>query len=124
MPDAAKAGLLDLTRIACDLIDQDALLRWEGVRGSTEAEVNLSTGEARITGQRAPAFTLLGDLHKAKNAGTAWKWVIDLSAAIIAALSIIGYVLFFSLRFRLRTSLILTAVSLVVMIGGYALLVP
>jgi uncharacterized protein len=107
-----------------DLIDQDALLRWEGVRGSSEAEVNLATGEAKITGQRAPTFTLLGDLHKAKNSGAPWKWVIDLSGAIIAALSIIGYVLFFSLRFRLRTSLILTALSLAALVGAYLLLVP
>jgi hypothetical protein len=107
-----------------DLIDQDALLRWEGVRGSTEAEVDLSTGDARITGERAPTFTLLGDLHKGKNSGAPWKWVIDIAAAVIAALSIVGYVLFFSLRFRLRTSLILTAASLVVLVGAYALLVP
>jgi hypothetical protein len=107
-----------------DVIDQEAVLRWEGVRGSAEAEIDLSTGEAKITGQRAPTFTLLGDLHKAKNSGATWKWVIDLSGAIIVALSIIGYVLFFSLRFRLRTSLILTAASLAALFSAYLLLVP
>ena len=49
---------------------------------------------------------------------------IDLSAWLVLALSLIGYVLFFSLRFRLKTSLILTAVSLAVLLGIAWLLVP
>jgi hypothetical protein len=50
--------------------------------------------------------------------------VIDLSAWLVLALSLIGYVLFFSLRFRLKTSLMLTAVSLAVLVGIAWLLVP
>ena len=107
-----------------EVLDGEALLRWEGAGGSTDAAVNLSTGKAEITVQRAPMAALLGDLHKGKNTGAPWRALIDISAVLILALSAIGYVLFFSLRFRLRTSLILTAVSLVAMLGVFYLLVP
>jgi len=50
--------------------------------------------------------------------------VIDLSAWIVLGLSLIGYVLFFSLRFRLKTSLILTAVSLAALTAIAWIFVP
>jgi hypothetical protein len=40
------------------------------------------------------------------------------------ALSLIGYVLFFSLRFRLKTNLILTGLSLACPVGVAIWLVP
>ena len=32
----------------------------------------------------------LNDLHKGRDAGTAWKWVIDLSGAILTLVSVTG----------------------------------
>ncbi len=67
---------------------------------------------------------MIGDLHRGKNASVPWRAVIDVSAILVLALSIIGYVLFFSLRFRLRTSLILTAVSIAALVGVFVAFVP
>jgi hypothetical protein len=54
----------------------------------------------------------------------AWKLVIDAVAIIVLALSVLGYILFFSLRFRLRTSLILTGISIVALAGVFLFLAP
>ncbi len=67
---------------------------------------------------------MIGDLHRGKNAALPWRMVIDLSAILVLALSVIGYVLFFSLRFRLRTSLILTGASLAVLVAVFLWLTP
>jgi hypothetical protein len=93
------------------------LVRLEGPKGSSDLTIDLSTGkvDARIT--QTNLMSIVQDLHRGKNVGVAWRWVIDLSAWLILALAVIGYVLFFSLRFRLKTSLILTAVSLAVLIA-------
>lgn len=107
-----------------EVIDGLAMIRLEGVTGSSDVEVDLESGEAQVTLQRADAVTTLNDLHRGKNAGAAWKLVIDLSAVVVLALSLIGYVLFFSLRFRLRTSLILTGVSLGALLAVFVFLVP
>lgn len=100
-----------------DLDGGQMLVRMEGPKGSSDLTIDLATGQvdARLT--QTNLMSILQDLHRGKNVGIAWRWVIDLSAWLILALSAIGYVLFFSLRFRLRTSLILTAVSLVALVG-------
>jgi uncharacterized protein len=104
--------------------DGQANLRFEGVKGSTTAVVDLASGQADVTVDHASATSLVEDLHRGKNAGAAWRLVIDVSAVLITALSVIGYVLFFSLRFRLRTSLILTVVSLSVLVAIAWLFTP
>ena len=99
-------------------------MRLEGPKGSTDLTIDLATGkgDARLT--TTNLMSIIQDLHRGKNVGIAWRWVIDLSAWLILAMSLIGYVLFFSLRFRLKTSLILTGVSLIVLVGIAWLFVP
>lgn len=107
-----------------EMIDGEAMLRLEGATGATDIIVNLETGLAEATIQPATATTIINDLHKGKNTGAVWRLVIDITAILVLVLSVIGYVLFFSLRFRLKTSLILTVVSLGAMVGIYLLFVP
>jgi hypothetical protein len=104
--------------------DGQANLRFEGVKGASTILLDLTTGQADITVERATALTVIGDLHRGKNAALPWRMVIDASAILVLALSVIGYVLFFSLRFRLRTSLVLTAVSLGVLVAIFLWLTP
>lgn len=100
-----------------EVIDEEAQLRFEGPKGSSDVVVDLATGKAEVETKRARLIDTINELHRGKNSGGAWKAVIDASAIIILLLSVIGYVLFFSLRFRLRTSLILTGVSLAGLVG-------
>ena len=104
--------------------DGMANLRFQGVKGASTILVDLQTGQADVTIERSTALTVIGDLHRGKNASVPWRALIDLSAILVLALSVIGYVLFFSLRFRLRTSLILTAVSLGTLVAIFVWLTP
>ena len=74
--------------------------------------------------RKADAVTILNDLHRGKNAGAAWKWLIDISAVIFLVLSLVGYILFFSLRHRLVQTMALTVVSLGALVGIFVLFVP
>jgi hypothetical protein len=107
-----------------DMDGRNMLVRLEGPKGSSDLTIDLATGkvDARIT--QTNLASIIQDLHRGKNVGAAWRWVIDLSAWLILALAVIGYILFFSLRFRLKTSLILTGASLVVLIGIAWMFVP
>ena len=104
--------------------EDEAYLRFEGVSGNTSAVLNLKTGAAEITSRKADAVTIINDLHRGKNAGAAWKWLIDISAVIFLVLSLVGYILFFSLRHRLVQTLTLTVVSLGALVGIFLLFVP
>lgn len=102
-----------------EIIDTDAMLRFEGPRGSSTATVDLHTGAVELDVERADAVSLLNDLHRGKNAGAAWKLVIDLVGGLTIAMSLIGFVIFFSLRFRLVTSMALVAAGAAAMVAIY-----
>jgi hypothetical protein len=106
-------------------IDEDlAQLRFEGVTGDTSVTLDLTSGKADIAWRKATALTVLNDLHRGKNAGKAWKWLIDLSAGLFLVLSLVGYVLFFSMRHRLATVLALTFGSAALLALLFLLFVP
>jgi hypothetical protein len=107
-----------------EVIDEEAMIRLEGPKGSSDLVVDLASGKAEVTVKTARLIDTLNELHRGKNSSGAWKAVIDISAILILALSIIGYVLFFTLRFRLKTSLILTVVSLGAMLAVVVFLTP
>lgn len=104
--------------------EDEAYLRFEGVGGNTSAVLDLKTGIAEITSRKADTVTIINDLHRGKNAGAAWKWLIDVSAVIFLVLSLVGYILFFSLRHRLVQTMTLTMVSLGALVGIFLLFVP
>jgi hypothetical protein len=107
-----------------DVDGDEAQLRYEGVSGNTSVTLETKTGAADASFRKADAVTIINDLHRGKNAGKAWKLLIDISAGIFLALSLVGYILFFSLRHRLRQTLILTAASLAALAGIFYWLVP
>jgi len=107
-----------------ELLGDEASLRLEGVTGTTDVTIDLRDGRAEVAIERATAVAVLNDLHRGKNAGAAWAAVIDVSAVLVLGLSLLGYILFFSLRFRLATSLKLTAVSLLALVGVFYVFVP
>lgn len=109
---------------SADIEGDEALLRLDGPKGTSVIDLDLSTGKAEVSVSRSNAMVMIQDLHRGKNSGATWRWLIDISAYVILGLSLIGYILFFSLRFRLKTSLILTATSLLLMVGIVVLLVP
>ncbi|CAM4363570.1 PepSY-associated TM helix domain-containing protein [Acinetobacter pragensis] len=100
-----------------EVIDGEVMIRLESPAGSTDIWALLDTGEVEITQKPASAVSLINDLHRGKNSGTAWRWLIDISAVLILALSLAGYILFLSIKSRLVTHLLLTAASLAVLIA-------
>lgn len=129
-PARALAGLIDAkggvggVYSSGEIDGDEAFLRYEGVTGNASVMVDLKTGAAEATLQKPDAITILNDLHRGKSAGDAWKLFIDISAAIFLILSLAGYILFFSLRYRLAQSLGLTIASLAAMAAIFVWLVP
>lgn len=107
-----------------EVLDGEALLRFEGVTGNSDVTIDLATGRGEVAIERADAVSLLNDLHRGKNAGAIWKLAIDAVGALVIVLSLIGFVLFFSLRFRLVTSLVLTTAGLAAMTALIYVFVP
>ena len=95
-----------------EVLDGEVMMRLESPAGSTDIWVILDTGEVELTNKQATTVSLIEDLHRGKNSGLAWSWFIDISAVVILLLSLAGYILFLSIKSRLVTHLLLTALSL------------
>lgn len=99
-----------------EVMDGEVMIRLESPAGSTDLWALLDNGEVEITQKAATTVSLLNDLHRGKNVGEVWSWLIDISAIIIILLSLAGYILFLTIKTRLVTHLLLTACSLLVLI--------
>lgn len=120
---AARLPLLGAYASA-DINGGQAFLRYEGVKGSSDVTLDLRSGAASARIHHADALTVIDDLHRGKNVGRAWRAVIDVSGALFLVLSVVGYILFFALRFKIRTALVLTVASLGALAAIFVAFVP
>jgi len=104
-------------------VGNELFVRMQGVRGLTDIRASLVTGNVTVIVEPAPAFSIVNELHRGERAGATWRWFIDAFAVVLVVLSIVGYLIFLSLRFRLRTALILTVASTLGVWGVFVLAV-
>lgn len=99
-------------------------LAFKGPGYSADAFIDADSGSYTVTEADNGAMALLNDLHKGRDSGEAWRWVIDISAVLMLLMSISGFGLLLYIRKR-RTSGVLTAVAgTVVLVLAWVLWVP
>jgi uncharacterized protein len=69
------------------------------------------TGDYELSVVRMGFVGVLNELHRGQDAGTAWRWVIDVSGAFLAVLSLTGLGLLLYLRKFRRSALVVMAVG-------------
>ena len=99
-----------------EVMDDEVMIHLESPAGSSDIWVTFDDRKAEVTTKPASTVSLLNELHRGKNASTAWSWMIDISAILILLMSIAGYILFLSIKTRLVTHLTLTAISIALLI--------
>ncbi len=72
---------------------------------SADVFVDVDTAAYEVVVDQANWVAVLNDLHKGRNSGSAWKWVIDVTAGFLVVVSITGLVMQFYLRKRRRSAL-------------------
>lgn len=100
---------------SAEIFDDEAMLRFSGVKGDTDVVVRLASGVAEIETTRSGVISIIRELHRGKEAGAVWRFLIDVIAIVTLLLSAVGFFLFFTMKFRLATSLKFAGASLVVM---------
>ena len=86
--------------------------------------IDFELGEAEVEVSKANLTSIIHDLHRGKDAGKVWKFMIDITAILILAMSVIGLVLFFSLRFRLGNAMRIMGATLVLFVSLFVFFVP
>ena len=103
--------------------DDQCSVSFKGPGYSADAFINRQDGTFQLTEQRLGLVAVLNDLHKGRDSGKGWSWVIDVSAGFLTIVSLSGLVMLFFMKNK-RVRGILVAVAGGVMCGGlYWLLV-
>ena len=106
-----------------DIMAGQAFIRLRGVRGSSDVQFDLQSGRGSVYIETFPLATMFKELHRGEQAGPVWRLLIDVSGILLTITSIIGLLIYFSLRMKLRNALILIGAGLTVMAGGILLFV-
>ncbi len=69
-----------------------------------------------VTVEQQGFVAVMNDLHKGRDSGTAWSWVIDVSAGFLVAISVTGLTMQFFLRKRRRSALTSAVIGTVISI--------
>ncbi len=104
--------------------DQQCSVSFAGPGYSADGFVRRNDGSFELTETKFGLAAVLNDLHKGRDTGGSWKWVIDASAVFMAVISLTGLIMLcFMKKKRLSGFLLLLAGSGIVY-AVYLWLVP
>ena len=90
----------------------------------TRAVINRENGMTEIESETRGLLGRIGDLHKGRDSGGVWFWVIDFTAVLMTISSITGIVTLASLPARRRAGFLVGAIGAALALALYLTLVP
>ncbi|MDQ6812800.1 MAG: PepSY-associated TM helix domain-containing protein [Bacteroidota bacterium] len=104
--------------------DEQYSLSFKGPGYSADAFINRKDGSFQLTELRLGLVAVLNDLHKGRDSGKGWSWVIDVSAGFLTLVSLSGLVMLFFLKKKRFKGLLLLVFGGVVCYFVYLIWVP
>lgn len=84
--------------------------------------IDRATGRYELTVTKSGVIAIMNDLHKGRDAGTTWAWLIDASATMMILVSLTGFLMIFFLKKKRFSGLLIAALGVIVIIVVYLLL--
>ena len=91
--------------------DAQLSIGFKGPGYTADAFIDRDTGKYEVTETRMGLGAILNDLHKGRDTGAAWKWLIDASAVLMTLVSATGLALIFFLAKRRMSGLVSLSVG-------------
>jgi hypothetical protein len=104
--------------------DSQLTVAFRGPGYAADTLIDRATGKYDLTEIRMGVVAVMNDLHKGRDSGTGWSWMIDASAVLMTLVSISGLGLIFFLPKRRLSGLILAGAGLVLCYIVYLVWVP
>ena len=114
-----KGALSDLR-----LDETQVSVSFKGPGYAADAFINRDNGEYELTETRSGFVAVMNDLHKGRDSGRAWSWIIDVSAVLMTLVSLSGMVLIWFVKRRRFSGLILAGVGAVICYLIYLFWIP
>lgn len=97
--------------------DREAALTFRAPGYSADAYVDVREGSYRLTVSYQGAIGMVNDLHRGRDAGRAWAWLIDVAGVFLVLLSLTGLGLLYYLRKVRLSGLVTLAAGAALVIG-------
>lgn len=91
---------------------------------AADAFIDRPSAHYQITETRNGLVAVMNDLHKGRDSGTKWSWVIDVSAILLVVVSLTGLMLIFFLTKRRMRGIAVAIVGMLLLVALCNLLVP
>jgi hypothetical protein len=101
-----------------------AAVSFKGPAYEADVTIDRQTGAYDINETNAGLIALVNDLHKGRDAGPVWAKIIDVSALLMALVSLTGLILLFYLHKRRMPGMIMLFTGAALAIAIYKLWVP
>lgn len=95
----------------------ECAVSFKGPGYSADAFIDVETGRYQLTQSSQGLVAVLNDLHKGRDTGRVWSWVIDVSAVLLAFISLTGLYLIFTLRLKRATRLVVAVVGTLLLVA-------
>ena len=119
-PEVDKLQLVEQLRrthgIRADLSDfrvddQQCSVSFKGPGYTADTFVDRDSGKYELTETRMGWGAVINDLHKGRDTGRSWKWLIDASAVLMTLVSLTGLALIFFIAKRRISGLVCLAIG-------------
>ncbi|WP_211660350.1 PepSY-associated TM helix domain-containing protein [Pedobacter nototheniae] len=104
--------------------DRELSLTFNGPGYLADAFIDRESGKYELSVTRMGAVAVINDLHKGRDSGKAWSWIIDISAVLMTLVSISGIILICFIKKKRLSGFIIAAVGTIACYLIYKLFVP
>ena len=104
--------------------DAQVAVSFKGPGYTADANINRDNGTYEVNETRMGLVAVMNDLHKGRDSGKGWGWLIDLSAILMVLVSVSGMALIFFLAKRRISGLVVAGVGAVVCYVVYVIWAP
>ncbi len=113
-------GLVSEVRID----DYEVSVSLKGPAYSCDAFINRETGSYEVSEVKMGIMAVMNDLHKGRDSGKGWGWVIDISAVFLILVSLSGLILLCFIKKKRVAGFITAFIGLLISYLIYAIFVP
>ena len=104
--------------------DAEVSVSLKGPAYSCDAFIDRENGSYEVSEIRMGLVAVMNDLHKGRDSGSGWSWVIDVSAVFLILVSLSGLILLCFIKKKRVAGFITGVVGLLICYLIYAIFVP
>jgi len=104
--------------------DYEVSVSLKGPAYSCDAFINRETGSYEVSEVKMGIMAIMNDLHKGRDSGKGWAWIIDISAVFLILVSLSGLILLCFIKKKRMAGFITGVIGLLICYLIYVVFVP